>query len=315
MAPPNNKQLAAFVSADDLRVALAGEYKRQIENFFGNQKEALSFLSGVIAAVQRTPELLKCVPVTVINSFMVMAQLRLMPSAVSGEAFVLPYEKGRGSGIFEAQFQLGYQGIVTLLYRAGAKQVVAEPVRKNDVFKIINGSLAHEVDPLKSREERGEAVGAYAIITLGTGGKVEKFMRKEEIIDMAERFSKSYGSKFSPWDEKNDPELWMWRKTVLKQAAKLAPKNAALNLAIAEDNKDSVIGDRLPEAKDDISKLTMGAIAKKPEAPADENKETSVEEEASISKCPKCGENYEDKKNVEALKFAGMCVACAAKEA
>lgn len=308
-----SKQLAPFVNADDLRIALAGEYKKQIDNFFGNPKEALSFLSGVIAAVQRTPELLKCQPITVINSFMIMAQLRLMPSAVSGEAFVLPYEKGRGSGVFEAQFQLGYQGIVTLLYRAGAKQVVAEVVRKNDVFRIVNGSLEHEVDPFKTREERGESVGAYAIITLATGGKVEKFMRKEDIMDHAERFSKSYNSKFSPWDEKNDPEGWMWRKTVLKQASKLAPKNAMLNLAIAEDNKDSVIGDRLPEAKNDIASLTMGAALKKPEV-AEEAKTEPATAESSVQVCPGCGEKYEDAKNIEALSFAGVCVACASKQ-
>lgn len=253
-------KITLFSNELDLKKVLVGEYKKQIENFFGDPQQALAFLSGVVAAVQRTPDLLKCAPATLINSFMIMAQLRFMPSAVSGEAYVLPYEKGRGSGNFEAQFQLGYQGLVTLLYRAGAHSVTAEIVRKADTFRLINGSIHHEVDPLKTREERGNTIGAYAIITTQTGGKVERFMRMDEILAHGKQFSKSFTSEYSPWNPKNDPEGWMPRKTVLKQAAKLAPKNETLNLAIAEDNKDSIIADRLPEATTASKSLTMGSL-------------------------------------------------------
>ena len=243
---------------DSLKNVLASEYMKQIQNYFGDQKKALKFLSGVVSSVQRLPELLDCTPQSLINSFMIMAQLEFMPSAVSGEAYVLPY---KNKGVLEAQFQLGYQGIVTLLYKAGAKSVTSEIVRKNDWFTIINGSITHEIDPFKTKEERGEAMGAYAIIVTQTGGKVEKFMRKDEVLKMGERFSKSWNSQFSPWKNENDPEGWMWRKTVLKQAAKLAPKNETINLAIAEDNKDSDIADRLDEAKSLSSGMKMGALA------------------------------------------------------
>lgn len=253
----SEKRIQLFTSELDLKATLAGEYRKQIENFFGDPQKALEFLSGVVADVQRVPALLECAPGTLINSYIMMAQLKFMPSKVSGEAYVLPY---KNHGIMEAQFQIGYQGLVTLLYRAGARQVVAEMVRKNDVFRIVNGSIHHEVDPFKTKEERGEAIGAYAIITIQTGGTVEKFMRMEEIIAHGKQFSKSFSSEYSPWNPKNDPEAWMYRKTVLKQAAKLAPKNEALNLAIAEDNKDSIIGDRLEDARKSAGSLTMGNL-------------------------------------------------------
>ena len=111
-----------------LKDVIAKNYMKQIVNYFGDDKKAMAFLSAVVAATQRTPELINCTPVSVINSFMTMAQLGFMPSGVSGEAYVLPYKKG---GVSEAQFQLGYQGLVTLFYRAGAKEIVAEIVRKN----------------------------------------------------------------------------------------------------------------------------------------------------------------------------------------
>ena len=242
-----------FDNVNDLKMVLATTYRRQIDNYFGDPKLALRFLSGVVSAVQRTPKLLECEPVSVINSFMTMAQLELMPSDVSGEAYVLPYKN-------VAQFQLGYQGLITLFYRSGAKDVNAEIVYKNDSFKFVNGQVQHEPDVFN--DNRGEAIGAYVIVTVQGGGKVAKVMSKKDILAIAAKFSKSYKSSHSPWDVANDPELWMWKKTVLKQVAKLVPKNQTIVHAISEDNKDSIIGDRMQLAKDSSAGLKMSSLIK-----------------------------------------------------
>lgn len=235
-----SNQIVQFKNEQDLKQVLATQYMKQIENLLGDKDTALEFLTNVVSSVQRVPKLLECTQETLLNSFMTMASLKLMPSAVSGEAYVLPYENKK-KGVMEAQFQLGYQGLVTLLYRAGIKSIVAEIVRAGDRFTLTNGKVHHEVDIFS---ERGVPTAAYVILTLPSGETIEKAMAKKEILEIAERFSKSYGG-FGPWDPKQDPQGWMWRKTVLKQAAKLAPKNPELSKAIAEDNKDSVIGDRV----------------------------------------------------------------------
>lgn len=249
--------ITKFRDLNQLKSVLAKEYQRQIENFFGDPQKALEFLTNVGISIQRNPKLLECVPATVMNSFMTMAALKLMPSGVSGEAFVIPYEK---KGVLEAQFQLGYQGIITLLYRAGNKEVVAELVREKDEFKLSRGKITHEIDPRKTKDERGDWIGAYAIITTALGGSVEAYMTRKDILAHAKKFSKSFSSAHSPWNEASDPEGWMPRKTVLKQCAKLAPKNEALNTAIAEDNKDSILADRLDTAKKESEGLAMGNL-------------------------------------------------------
>ena len=241
----SEQKSVAFKGEEDLKKLIATSYMKQIQNYFGDEKQALRFLSGVVAATQRTPKLLDCTPTSVINSFMVMAQLQLMPSGVSGEAYVIPYSNkklinGKWESVMEAQFQLGYQGLVTLFYRAGVKAIVAEIVRQDDRFVYENGNVLHQPDVFA--DDRGPAIGGYVIVTLGTGGKITKVMSKKEIMEFAQRFSKSYSAdkgKKTPWDEASDPQLWMWRKTILKQAAKLVPKNDAITSAIAEDNKDS----------------------------------------------------------------------------
>jgi recombination protein RecT len=232
----------------DLKVFLAKNYLAQIKNFFGEEQQAMKFLSSVMADVQKNPQLLACDQVTLINSYMTMAQLGLMPSGVSGEAYVLPY-KGK------AQFQLGYQGLITLFYRAGGTGIRAELVRANDKFEYTNGEIKHTIDIFKSNAERGEVVGAYAIANVN-GQEISKAMNIKDIKDFGKNFSKSYSSEFSPWNEKNDPEGWMYKKTVLKQLAKMLPKNETINKAFEADNQDSRIAD--VKAKVDNNNLSMG---------------------------------------------------------
>jgi recombination protein RecT len=132
----------------DLKVVLYQNYMAQIKNFLGNEERAMKFLSSVMADVQRNPALLECTPISVINSYMTMAQLGFMPSGVSGEAYVLPYKKNRKIVIngkeswsteTQAQFQMGYQGLVTLFYQAGVEKITSDIVRKNDKTKFVNG--------------------------------------------------------------------------------------------------------------------------------------------------------------------------------
>jgi recombination protein RecT len=254
-------------SVTDLRTFLATKWKQQITNFFDDESQALRFLSGVIADVEKRPELMQCKPNTLINSYLTMAQLRLMPSGVSGEAFVLPYSSSSG---MVAQFQLGYQGIVTLLYRAGVESIRSEIVREHDSFSYVNGAVTHSIDITKSNKARGKAVAAYAIAIVN-GHEVAKAMNAEDIVGIGKKFSKSFNSKFTPWNEEQDPELWMWKKTVLKQLAKLLPKNEEIFKSIAEDNEDSIISDRAKmESLVETSKLTMGTFEKEPEQPAPE---------------------------------------------
>ncbi|MBU2025180.1 MAG: recombinase RecT [Patescibacteria group bacterium] len=251
-----------LTTINDLKQVLAGEYQKAIVNYFGDQKKAMKFLSGVVSAVQRNPKLLECSGTSVINSFMTMAQLELMPSDVSGEAYVIPY-KG------QAQFQLGYQGLVTLFYRAGAKSITAEIVRKKDKFNYTNGVIKHSPDFFA--DDRGPAIGAYVIVELQAGGKVSKVMKKDDIVGIGKKFSKSFKTDYTPWKEANDPELWMWKKTVLKQAAKLVPKNETIFKAIAEDNKESNVANRMEKAKEESKSLAMGNFVK------DENKKDKTE--------------------------------------
>ena len=262
----------------DLKAILAANYMKTMENYLGSPENAKRFMSAIVADTQRNPRLLECTPPSLFNAYMIMASCGFYPSAVSQEGYVIPYNNkkninGEWKPVLEAQFQIGYQGLVTLLLKAGVNKINAQIVRENDKASFVNGVMTHEVPLGMSKEKRGKPIGAYVTVTF-RGEDNTMYMNGEDIIEHAKKFSKSYdpAGKNSPWNPANDPELTMWKKTVLKQMSKFLPKNETINQALMEDHKDSRMYDRIEKAKSETQKLTMGKLAL--ENGTDKNKES-----------------------------------------
>jgi recombination protein RecT len=266
---PNTRPPTAL---DELKQQLAKDYQKQITNYFAGDKEkALKFMSAVIYSVQKTPKLLECTRESILHAAMSCAEFQLYPSNVSGEAYLIPY-KGK------AQFQLGYQGLITLFSRAGIN-VNSHIVRKNDTFEYEEGltpKLIHKFSPFANEKERGEPVGVYAVLTNSLGQKVASVMGREDVMKI-KNLSQAKDSEYSPWNSKQDPSLWMWKKTAIKQAGKLMPKTEVLQKAIAEDNEDSIIVKNTLDA----SGPAVGTALHAPEAPKPEAIEKAENEIAN----------------------------------
>lgn len=215
----------------DFKQNLAQQYQKTLNNFFQNdEQKTLKFLSAVAYCVQSTPSLLRCDQNSLANAFMKCAEYDLFPSSISGEAYILPYWN-------QAQFQLGYKGIITLLKRNGIT-IYTDIVKENDEFELVSGFDMH-ITHKYPRSARGQAEGVYAIAKVD-GEKIIKYMSKDEVLAFKE-FSKSKASDASPWNPKNDPELNMWRKTAIKQLAKNLSLTEKVAEAIQNDNADGDI--------------------------------------------------------------------------
>lgn len=120
---------------------------------------------------------------------------------------------------------VGYQGIVELIYRAGAvSSVIVEVVRTDDTFRYVigrDGKPIHEIDWFGP--DRGDMVGvyAYAVMKDGATSKVVVLNRQQVMAIRAKSDSKN--SEYSPWN--TNPES-MWLKSAVRQLMKWVPTSA-----------------------------------------------------------------------------------------
>jgi len=75
--------------------------------------DAGRFVRMVLTEMRRTPKLMECDPATLLGAMMLSAQTGLEPGGPLGQAFLIPRWSGQRK-VMEAQFQIGYRGLVAL---------------------------------------------------------------------------------------------------------------------------------------------------------------------------------------------------------
>lgn len=196
------------------------------------------FTRMVLSAINNTPKLAECTPMSFIAAMMNAAQLGLEPNTPLGQAYLIPY---KNKGIMECQFQLGYKGLIDLAYRTGQIQMIqAHVVRANDYFEYQYGldyRLAHRPGE-GSEADRGEITYIYSLFKLTNGGCGFVVSNRADMDTFAAKYSKSIGKDCSPWMS-NYAE--MAKKTCLKRALKYAPVSVDFQKALTTD--ESIFND------------------------------------------------------------------------
>ena len=109
--------------------AMEGEIAKALPSVITPER----FTRMVLSAISTNPKLGSCTPASFLGAMMSAAQLGLEPNTPLGQAYILPYQN---KGVLEAQFQLGYKGLIDLAYRSGEVEVVqAHIVYANDKFE------------------------------------------------------------------------------------------------------------------------------------------------------------------------------------
>ena len=187
------------------------------------------FTRIVMTALSTTPELNKCTPQSFLGAMMTAAQLGLEPNTPLGQAYLIPY---KNKGVLEAQFQIGYKGLIDLAYRSGEVELVqAQCVYEGDEI-VYQFGLDQKLVHIPADHNRGALSKVYALFKTKSGGFGFDVMNVEEIKEHAKKYSKSYGSPYLPW-AKNFEE--MAKKTVLKRCLKYAPLKSEFARGISSD--------------------------------------------------------------------------------
>jgi len=235
------------------------EKKNLTELLEGSSMTPAQFKQIVINELKRSPKLQEAFiknPASLFASILHCAEMGLNPSQMVGEFFFIPY-KDSITPI------LGYKGLLTLLMRSSkVKKIWSEVVYEDDDFEYELGlepKLLHTPNHHSIRNSKNiKCIYACAKID---NEVIFKVMFKNEIQNII-NMSKVPNDLF--FNDKKDPEQWMAKKTVLKQLAKLMPKDDdRLKKAVSMDDNIEGGGYLIMDDNDTVRFVQGNIIGKK----------------------------------------------------
>lgn len=219
MQDPNKTTLQGYIKR------MEGEIKKALPSVITPER----FTRMVLSAISMNPKLAECTPSSFLGAMMTAAQLGVEPNTPLGQAYLIPYNNRR-KGCTEAQFQIGYKGLIDLAYRSGEVSIIqAHTVCENDEFEYELG-LDPKLRHIPAASNRGQPTHYYAVFRTKDGGCGFSVMSREEVEQHARKYSKSYSD--SPWASSFDE---MAKKTVLKKALKYAPLKSDFVRGVSQD--------------------------------------------------------------------------------
>jgi recombination protein RecT len=217
------------------------EYLTQV---LGEKKNA--FVNNVTALVANNKALQECEPLSIMYAATKATALDLPLDQNLGFAYVIPYKNNK-EGKTEAQFQMGYRGLVQLAMRSGQfKTINVRDVREGEIVgeDFLSGELQFKKLPDEERE-KAKVVGYVAYFRLINGFEKMSYWTVQELKNHGLRYSQTFASK-NEYVKKNSK--WatdfdaMAKKTVLKLLlSKYAPLSVDMQSAIKFDQ--AIIGE------------------------------------------------------------------------
>jgi len=228
--------IATYLGSDAVR--------KNISNVIG-PANTTRFISSVVSAVQANPQLAKCTNASILSAALQGEALQLAPSPQLGMFYMTPYKNKKRVGnqwveVEEAQFSLGYKGMIQLAIRSGQyKTIVVSEIKEGEVEynPITEEMVTHPImDP--AEREAAKTIGYYASFELLTGFEKHLYSSKESIEAHALHYSRSYrydrenNKKSSPWTTNFDA---MAKKTMLRRLLKWGPSSVEMQQAYTND--------------------------------------------------------------------------------
>ncbi|MGE4334600.1 MAG: recombinase RecT [Pigmentiphaga sp.] len=234
---------------DRLKLALSTESVRaQFQNAL--KDNAGPFIASIIDLYGSDRNLQECEPSAVIMEALKAATLKLPINKQLGFAYIVPY-RSKGQAI--PQFQIGYKGYIQLAMRTGQYRYLNADMVYEGMTVVRNhltGEMTFTGEPTSSKP-----VGYFCYMELLNGFSKVVYMTRDEIVEHAKRYSKSWGRDSSAWSTNFDE---MALKTV---ARRLLSKYGILStemvtaLSITRDEEDAE-----EEAEREVASQANGEI-------------------------------------------------------
>lgn len=215
-------------------------------------------MSRIALNVIRTnPKLLQCDITSLMGGVMEAAKLGLEPG-LQGQCYLIPFENKK-AGTIEAQFIVGYKGLIDLVRRSGQISTIeARTVYENDKFDFEYG-LEDKLYHKPTLINKGAPIAYYAKARMKDGGYSFIVMSHQEMEQYRDKYAKS--KRFGPWVDEFDA---MARKSVLRQLIKYLPISVE-NLSNFDEQSGADIHNDVANARIDLGEYVPTTTEELPE--------------------------------------------------
>jgi recombination protein RecT len=222
------KQSAASMTLKQL--IAAPNVQKKFEAVMG--KRTPQFLTSVLNLANNSDYLMRCEPMSIINSAMVAATMDLPVDQNLGYMYIVPY-----SG--KAQPQMGYKGYIQLALRTGQYKAI-NVINVHEGELVSFNPLSEELEIDFSKKESDKVIGYAGYFRLLNGFEKSVYWTKDQIEAHRKKFSKSDFGWKKDWDA-------MARKTVLRgMLSRWGILSIEMQTAVSKDEID------VTEVKDEM---------------------------------------------------------------
>jgi len=246
LAEVKKQGIAGYLSTDAV--------KANIVSVIG-EKDAQRFISSVVSAVQANPDLAECTNSSILSAALLGHSLKLPQSPQLAFFYLVPYKNSK-KGVKEAQFQVGYKGLIQLAMRSGQYQKINVTAIKEGELKSYDPITEDfEFEAVKDFEKRQKlpTIGYYAYFILNNGFKKEIYWSKERMEEHAKKYSTSYrkGWDSSVW--KSDFEAMAFKTLIRALISKWGIMSIEMesaytsDMAVLDENGNPDYVDNVPD--------------------------------------------------------------------
>ena len=257
--------------------------------------DSQEFITSITSAVNTNPALAECDPQTIISAALLGQSLHLKPSPQLGYFYMVPFNN-RKKGTKEAQFQLGYKGLLQLAIRTSeyididAIEIKEGEYKGRDKF---TGRPKFEFVEDDDIRENLPVVGYMAYFEMKNGYIKRLYWSKTKMENHADTYSMAFDlEKYHDLQEGKIPQSEQWKyssfwyknfdemakKTMLRQ---LLSKHGLLSTEMqkaVESDQAVITKDLQPEYVDNENVIDNAAVEKEQTQSIEENSASTVEE-------------------------------------
>lgn len=284
-------------------------YQKLINNTIKDPNRARRFVSAIVSAVAVNPALQECTPQTILSGALLGESLNLSPSPQLGQYYLVPFRDKKNDCV-NAQFVLGYKGLVQLALRSGQyKRLNVVSVKEGELRGWNPITEEFSIFPISDEEEREKArtVGYLASFEYLNGFTKTIYWSKEKMVAHADRFSAAFSKgatngrypkvSFADYEAHNYPakDEWLYSSFWYKDFDGMAHKTMLRQLiskwgVMSIDLQTAFEADAVTESEEyfETPEAQLPSPSSVPELPPEEPQDAPVpaaqqEEQVSLS--------------------------------